>query len=116
MDGAVIYHSITRLSRAEDAFGYINVLGKNVEAERARPAIDPLDHGLDRTNLQHGQNRTKNFFPHDRRVRWDVHQHGRRDVQFIGICLTADRYFAAAKQPSDTDEVLAIRSLVRSPD
>ena len=34
----------------EDALGYIKVLGKNVEAEWAGSAVDPLDRRLDRTN------------------------------------------------------------------
>ena len=53
----------------EDPVGDVRVLGEHVEAERARPGIDEVDHLLDAVDFQHRQDRSENLLLHDGRVR-----------------------------------------------
>jgi len=55
------------------------VFREDVEAQRAWPGVDEVDHLLDAVHFQHRQNRAEDLLLQHRRIRRHVHQYGGRD-------------------------------------
>jgi hypothetical protein len=108
MDRAIVDRRIARFRAVENALCDADVLSEDVEAERAGPAVDPLNHGLHRINLQDRQDRAEDLVLHYRRVQRHVDEHCRRNVTFGDVGLTADRDFPALQQADKPVEVLAV--------
>ena len=81
---------------------------KTVEPERGGPLVDPVDHLLDRIDLEHRQDRAEDLLPHDLRVERDVDEHRRRDVELVGVGLAACGDGSVRDQPGQAVEGPAV--------
>ena len=82
-------HASPELVALEDLVDDRLVIAEDVEPERVGPLVDPVDHLLDRIDLEHRQDRAEDLLLHDLRVERDVDEHRRRDVELGGVGLAA---------------------------
>ena len=59
LDGAVVDARVTGIGGLEDPVGDVVVIGEHVQAERSRALVDPVEHGPDRVNCEHPQDRVE---------------------------------------------------------
>ena len=65
MNCTVVNFRIARRGSIQDALDGF-VLCEHIKAKGAEPIVDPLNHGLDRFDFEHPQDRPENFLLHDR--------------------------------------------------
>src|SRR5262245_65693723 len=89
LDRAVIDGSIAGCRGGQDLLRHDLILGEQVEAKRARPRVDEVDHLFDVADLQNREDRAEDLFLHYGRVWRHIRQNGRRDEAVTCVVLTA---------------------------
>src|SRR5215468_10027831 len=83
VQGAVVDDRIAGFGHAQDLVGDVVVFGEDIQAERVRVAVHPVDYALHGADFEDGQDGAEHLFLHDRRVPGNVDQHRRGDVEVI---------------------------------